>query len=1214
MAETGEGSHRPTLGRKWFWVLLPKQKDLGCLDITRLDKNLQVPHKIFLFLRHNNQERNTKIYGWLFFMTSPKELGESTNPLRGLLIAQFFGAFNDNAWKLMVAFLAIKQVAVELGRTNPGFEAATQAQTTLTFVIFSLPLVLVSIFAGVFSDRFSKRTVIIVTKAMEVVLMALGTLALYLTPEGGMLPLMVLAGMGIQSALFSPSKYGILPELLPHHRLSWGNGQLELWTFFAIIGGTGIAGLLLQVSGGSPWLAGLFLLACSLAGFWASFSIPPVPAARAEAGVLSTLSGAWNAVSTNRVLRIAIFGSVFYWSIASLVGQDILIYAKSVLLLSDTLSGLPLATFGIGVGIGSVLAGKLAYGKIEMGHIPLGAIGLTLWLFFLGVFSPDLPGTLLGMAGLGLSSGFIVVPINSLIQWQAPHDQRGAVIALANIFVFGGVLCGSLGAGALAQLGLQSSQILIAAGVITAGLTLWALRLLPEAFIRMGLILLTHSIYRLKVIGRHHIPEQGGALFLPNHVSFIDGLLLMACVDRPIRFLVDAQYAHHPLFRRFATVMEVIPISSSGSTRDILHALREAGRRLDEGEFVCVFPEGQITRTGSLLPFHKGYERILKGRETPIIPVHLDRVWGSIFSFVGGRFLTKWPERIPYPVTVSFGTPLPADTPATDARRVVQELGEAAWTLRKPHRQPLHHSFIRAMRRHPFRFAMGDLTKPKVSCLEALTGAIALARVLRPHWEGQEYVGILLPPSVGGALVNIAATLSGRTTVNLNYTAGRSGMDSAAQQAQLRTIVTSRLFVEKAKLEVPESATLIWMEDVRKNISSSDRLLALLSALFAPITVLEKIAGATRTPSMDDLATIIFSSGSTGEPKGVMLSHFSIDANVEGIAQVLHIDHRDRILGILPFFHSFGYLTTLWFATIHGLGLLYHPSPLDAGPIGEMVHTHRISILLTTPTFLQLYLRRCTPEQFGSLRVVITGAEKLSNRLAQAFEDRFGIKTHEGYGVTECAPVISVNCPDFRAAGFFQSASHRGTVGQPLPGVSVRIVDPDSFEPLPTETAGMLLVKGPNVMNGYLGRDDLTAKAMHDGWYITGDIAKVGEDGFITITDRLSRFSKIGGEMVPHGTVEEALHLAIDAETQVLAVTAIPDEKKGEQLVVLHTLEDDSIPSLLEKVAASGLPNLFIPRKDAFLKVDQIPVLGTGKLDLRGIKRVALEKLGNVKE
>ena len=392
-----------------------------------------------------------------------------------------------------------------------------------------------------------------------------------------------------------------------------------------------------------------------------------------------------------------------------------------------------------------------------------------------------------------------------------------------------------------------------------------------------------------------------------------------------------------------------------------------------------------------------------------------------------------------------------------------------------------------------------------------------------------------------------------------------------------------------------------------KAIDARAKFTALLLALCAPIRMLERACGAITHPTLDDLATIIFSSGSTGEPKGVMLSHFSLDSNVEGVAQLLHINKHDRLLGILPFFHSFGYLATLWFPAIHGAGVVFHPSPLDAVGIGDLIHRHKATVLVATPTFLQLYVRRCTPEQFGSLRIVLTGAEKLSDRLLTAFEERFGIRPIEGYGVTECAPVIAVNCPDFRAAGFFQPASRRGTVGQPLPGVSLRIVDPDTHERLPVGTPGMLLVKGPNVMDGYLGREDLTAQSMRDGWYITGDIAKLDEDGFLTITDRLSRFSKIGGEMVPHGRVEEAFHEAIQADGMLLAVTAIPDERKGEQLIVLHMLEESTIPDLLDKVAASGLPNLFIPRRDNFIKVDQLPVLGTGKLDLRSLKRIALE-------
>jgi acyl-[acyl-carrier-protein]-phospholipid O-acyltransferase/long-chain-fatty-acid--[acyl-carrier-protein] ligase len=1135
--------------------------------------------------------------------------GERGHPLRGLLVAQFLGIFNDNAWKIVVVLLGIRQVAAGPGASGPAFEAAVQTQTTLAFAVFALPLMLFSLPAGVLADRVSKRWVIILMKAVEAAFMGAGAAVLLLYPLGGAPALVVLGLMGAHSAVLSPAKYGILPEILPHARLSAGNGLFELCNFFAIIAGTSAGGLLLGLVGEDTWLVGVPLTALAVVGLAAAWAVPRVPPARAAGGLASTVRGAWASVRADRVLRLAVLGSVFFWAIASLLGQDIIVYAKAVLRLRDTIAGGPLAFVTLGTGLGAILAGTLSASKVEYGLLPLGATGLALFTLLLGALAPGPAGTLVLLVLLGVAGGLLVVPLNALIQWRAPEDRRGAVIALSNTFVFGGVLAGSLCAEALSRAGLSARGILMAAALATAAGTLWALRLVPDAFLRLVLVLLTHTFYRLTVVRREHVPERGGALLVPNHVAFVDGLVIMASLDRPVRFLVDAAVFHRPFYRPFMRALGAIPISPSGGPRLILRALRDAGAYLDAGELVCIFAEGEMTRTGAMLTFRRGLERIIKGRTGPIIPVHLDRLWGSIFSRAGGRYLTKLPERIPYPVTVSFGAPLPPGTPLHEIRRAVQELGEAAWHLRRADRRPLHHSFVRAARRRPFRFALADAARPRVSRIQALAGAVALARALRPHWEGQAFVGILLPPSVAGALANFAAALSGRTCVNLNYTAGRAGMASAARQAALRTVVTSRVFVEKAKLEVPEGLDPIWIEDLARAIGRGARAWALLLALLAPARLLERACGAGRRPSLDDVVTVIFSSGSTGDPKGVLLTHYNLDANVEAVAQVVRFERCDRILGILPFFHSFGYMATVWLAANRGLGVVYHPNPLDAAALGDLVHRYRITILIATPTFLQLYLRRCSPAQFGSLRVVLAGAEKLPERLAQAFEDHFGIRPLEGYGTTECAPVIAVSVTDFRAPGYYQPGSRRGFVGQPLPGMSVRIVDPETFEPLQPGTPGLLLVKGPNIMRGYLGRDDLTAQVMHDGWYITGDIALMDEDGFLQITDRLARFSKIGGEMVPHGRVEEALHEAAGAPGQLFAVTAIPDDRKGERLAVLHTLDEAAVPGILETVAAAGLPNLFLPRRDHFLKVDALPVLGTGKLDLRAVKRIAAERL-----
>jgi len=1129
--------------------------------------------------------------------------------LRQLLIAQFFGAFNDNALKMIVAFLAIRAATSGMTAENPEFENISQLQTTLTFVVFTLPIMLFSLPAGLVADRISKTSIIVYMKVLEVILMLMA--AFSLANPDYLPPLLVLALMGMQSAFFSPAKYGILPELLPHDKLSKGNGALEMWTFVAIIAGTASGGLILDAVGADAWLAGMILAGFAVVGMFASFGVAKVPAARSEGGFVDTLKGSFNAIIADRVIWLAVLGSGLFWAVASLLGQDILVYAKTLtvgMANSDTMSGLPLAFYGLGVGIGSVWAGRISGRLVEYGLIPLGAIGVGLLTLFFGLFAPGYYVTLAIMVALGISSGFIVVPLNAILQWRSPAERRGGVIALANVFIFAAIMAGSLGAAGLATAGLSPLGILIFASVITTAGMLWAIYLLPDFLIRLIFVIVTHTFYRLTIVGGEKIPLEGGALLVPNHVSFIDGFLVMASTDRQVRFIVDEIYYNNPWLHPFMKAMHAIPVSATGGLKVILRALRDAGNFLDEGDLVCIFAEGQVTRTGMMLPFRRGLEKIVRGRSAPIIPVCLDRVWGSIYSRSGGRFLTKLPETYPYPITVTFGDLLPSDSPAHKIRLAVQELATRSWEYRRSDTRPLHHYFIRRMRKRMWRVAFADSSGKVVRRFKSLISVIAMARQLEPVWKNQQYVGILMPPTIGGALVNVAVAMAGKVSVNLNFTAGKSGMTSAIKQAGIASIITSREFIEKASIELPEGVDLVYLEDLVSSISALTRLGALFAAVFLPISWLESYCGASAHPTIDSTATVIFSSGSTGEPKGVMLSHYNVISNVEAVGQVMTVNDEDRLLGILPLFHSFGFMS-LWYAIRFGMSIAFHPNPLDAAKIGEIVEHQGVTFLIATPTFLQIYMRRCSPGQFGSLRIVFTGAEKLSERLALTFEEKFGIRPIEGYGATECAPAITVSTLDYRGQGIYQSGSRRGFVGHPVPGVSVRIVDPESGELLPPGSPGMLLVRGPNVMQGYIGRADLTEKAMRDGWYITGDIAIMDENGFVKITDRLSRFSKIGGEMVPHGKVEDALHEAYGSEIKVFAVTSVPDERKGETLAVLHTVDEARIAETLEKMAGMGLPNLFIPKKDKFVKVDKIPVLGTGKVDLRGVKEMASKVL-----
>jgi acyl-[acyl-carrier-protein]-phospholipid O-acyltransferase/long-chain-fatty-acid--[acyl-carrier-protein] ligase len=858
-----------------------------------------------------------------------------------LIATQFQGAYSDNILRnLLLAMI----VGMGLGKGE------RDSFVSMVTFLFSMPFVLFSMTGGWLADRFSKRSVTLWTKVMEIGAMTLATIGLAV--HSSAVALVALGLVATQAALFGPSKYGLLPELLPEKRLSWGNGVIELGTFLAIIAGTVTGAAMAERFHGSEVYAGYLLVGLAVVGCLTSLGIDRVrPAAPDKKLRINFVSDLWHQISLmrrDRPLLMAVLGNTYFWFLGSLLFSTVVVYGPDILHVGQTRTGYLNAALAVGIGIGSMVAGLVSGNKIEYGLIPLGAIGMTCTGLVLGLMHVGLWGSAGLLSVLGFWAGFFAVPVNALIQHRPADKDKGGIIAASNLLSFVGI---ALSSGVYyvfaAFIDLNPRQVIVASSVITAAGTVYVLMLLPEWFGRLILFFLTHTIYRVKVLGRDNFPDKSGALLVCNHMSFVDALLLIASTDRPIRFLVYKAIYDRRLLKPFARAMKVIPISSEQRPREMIRSLRTATEALRNDEIVCIFAEGQITRTGQLLPFRRGLERIMKGVEAPIIPVNLDGVWGSIFSFERGRFLWKVPRQIPYPVTVSFGSPMPPTTTAVAVRQAVQELQAPAFEQRKRRMKPLDAAFVRTARRFPFRFMMADGKTPGTSFGSALTKTIYIARRLQPKIGRQQMVGLLLPPSVGGALTNYALMLLGRIPVNLNYTASSEVIASCAQQCGTDVVITSKAFLERfPKLEIPGKTVLL--EDVLRAPRLAEKLTSMTLAWLAPLGLLRRAIGALRgneNRTVDDLATVIFSSGSTGDPKGVMLTHFNLTANIQQVSQVFMLNRRDRILGILPFFHSFGFMAALWMPAVNGVGVVYHPNPLDTRVISDLVQHYRVTFL-----------------------------------------------------------------------------------------------------------------------------------------------------------------------------------------------------------------------------------------------------------------------------
>jgi acyl-[acyl-carrier-protein]-phospholipid O-acyltransferase/long-chain-fatty-acid--[acyl-carrier-protein] ligase len=1103
------------------------------------------------------------------------------NTFKWLNGCQFTGAFNDNAFKMTAIVVLVQLIGQE---RLPSIIAISSA-------LFVIPFLLFSNAAGALADRFSKRDIIIVSKWMEVGLLILSVPALL---SGLAWPLYVLLFLlCVQSALFGPSKRGIVPEIVGEENLSRANGFMTAATYFAIILGTALPALLIGYLGLTPFYVIGTCATLAVAGTYSAYRIANVPAFGSRKAtspwILPDVVRAVKNLKSDDWARQALLGLVLFGGISALFQQTLLIYGQEALGLSVDKAPMLFPLAAIGIGVGALLTGHFSKHAIEIGLIPVGALGIMVSAIGLSMAShPIWIG--FWIIWLGVNCGMFVVPLNAFLQQRIPAERRGELFGVCSFLSFGAMILSSAIFYILTRkLHVSARECVFVTGLLAAVPAVLACLRLPGFFTRFCLIRLTKRLYKIRFQGLENLPREGGAMLICNHTAYADALLLQAATARPVRFVMSRDvFKTWKWAWPFFKLTDAIPIHTSDGPRALAKSIQDARKTMEDGAIIAIFPEGKLTTNGNLMEFKKGFEKIARHSGCPIIPAHIGNIWGSIFSFKHGAPRFRRPEQLPRPISVRFGKALPPDTSADEARRVIAELA-AEYATEQAHQpgQTLNHAFIAQARRHWFRLIATDTLGKKANYGKLLTGAIALANRLKPQIKNQRNVGIFLPTSLGNVLANLAVTLSGKTVVNLNWSASVEAQRSALEQAGIKYVITSRRFLQK--MPRPDLAVRwLYLEDLLKNLGRIERFRAIRAALLASP---KQLAGG-HEPQPEDIGAIIFSSGTTGIPKGVLLSHANLLSNVNAVQEVQPTRKQDSMCAILPLFHAFGYLALLWWPLLKGMRTAYHPNPLQTGRVIRMIKEEKLTTLLATPTFLQNYLRKAAPADLQSLQTVITGGEKLRTSLSDAFEQKFGVRPLEGYGCTELSPVALLT-----VAGGYRV----GSAGQPLPGVVVRIVDPESGRTRSDGEEGLMLVKGPNVMQGYLGHPEKTAEVLQDGWYHTGDIARMDPCGYVYLSGRLSRFSKIAGEMVPHGAVEEALQIAAATDDPCVAVVSIEDDAKGEQLAVCCTEEAGDPETLIAKLRQMELPNLWIPRATNFIRIPELPILGSGKLDLQAL-------------
>lgn len=1163
-------------------------------------------------------------------------------------MSKIFNSVNNiSAIKLAFLFAVFCNAVVDVSHKvllqNIAFKVFDGSEQVIWISIINamiiIPFLLLFTLSGYLSDKYNKKSIIVYGAVSS---FCLSALMIFAYMSGSFyFAMIVLVLLAAQSAIYSPAKFGLILDIYGKKNLALGNSALQSISIIAILFSIGIASYFFEsfyVLNNLDTLNTKEQLLDAILPL--TYYVLPIAFLEMLVSVLllrkiktnykentnlslnkeeffkaKLFTKNINTISSNSVIFLSVIGLSIFWGISQGLMAVFPSFAKQYLHITDVfvINGV-LAASGIGIALGAFVYSKISKHYIEIGTIPISAFAMAVFIYLSTIVQTPF---LLAMSFLlfGFFGGLFIVPLNSLIQFNAKKRVLGTILAGNNWFHSLSMflmLSMTTIVSFYALDPLNTIYLILCITIIGAVYTIYKL---PQSMLLLFLKVVVGLKYKLEVNGVKNIPSSGAVLLLGNHVSWIDWAVILMSTPREVKFVIYKPIYNKWYLKWLLKMFKAIPISNSSSKS----TLQTIAKELDNGSVVVLFPEGNITRNGHLGEFKKGFEKILAftTADVNVVSFHIRGLWESMFSRANKKLKKSYRTNT---VSVSFSKAIKKERANTyTIKQEVINLSTISWKEHIKSLGTLSETIFDRLKEVSNEMIFADSTGLELSANKFLTVSILFKNLLEKEVNNQN-IGLLLPSTAAGAFINYSVLMMGKTAVNLNYTADIETLKLSVEKAEIKTIISSRNFIEKLKLKainLEELFTLvnvIYVEDLKAKISKPIAIFTLLSVKFIPSFILKAIH--LKTVNKDDTALILFSSGSEGTPKAIELSGDNILGNSQQIASVLNVNDDDIIVGSLPIFHAFGIVVTTYLPLIEGIKCVAHPDPTDGLGLGKLIYKYKASIMCGTSTFFRLYTKnsKVNPLMFESLRLSVAGAEKLRADVRTDFKNKFGKDILEGFGTTETSPVASCNLPDVLTAEYeIQQGNKVGSVGMALPGTLIKIVDPSTFKELEVDEEGMILISGIQVMKGYLKDEEKTKKVLKniDGhtYYITGDKGKLDSDGFLTIVDRYSRFAKIAGEMISLTKVEEEISkiIQIDEKSKIdFIASAIEDEKKGEKIILLIShIEDDFILKLQNDILKSFSNKLMIPSR--IIIVEEIPKLGTGKNDFKKAKDLALK-------